>query len=104
VRRSTHSLDVVQALTLVSSPLLNERLTNEEKHRRDLSDGEETPNAGLFHEVGGDEGGQVGPTREEEHALDHHAWLLVESEEGCEHEEGVDGGAGNDVGGVSHRD
>ena len=79
-------------------------LTDHEEHDGDLRDGEEAPDGRLLHEVGRDEAGQVGAEREEEHSLDHHAALLVEGKEGREHAEGVDGGAGDDVRRVGHRD
>lgn len=77
---------------------------DEEKHDRDLGDGEEAPDGGLFHQVGGDKGGQYGAEEEEEASLENHTLLLVESEERSKHEEGVDAGAHHEVAGVSHGD
>ena len=80
----------------------NEGLSNEEEHDGDLGDREEAPDGGLFHEVIGDERGQDGAEKEEEKSLDDHALLLIEGEERCEHEEGVDASPHDEVRGVSH--
>lgn len=63
---------------------------------------EEAPDGGLFKEVGGDQTSQIGTEDEEEDTLEDHTLLFVEGEERSEHQEGVDGSTGDNVGGVSH--
>ena len=41
----------------VLPPELDQRLANQEEHRADLANGEETPDGRLLHEVGRDRGG-----------------------------------------------
>jgi hypothetical protein len=54
----------------------------------------------LLHEVLGDDGGSEGTSDVQNDALENHSLLFVESEEGSEHEEGVDADSHNIVGGV----
>jgi len=87
-----------------SSPVYDQGLTDAEQHDGDLSDGEETPDRGLLHEVWGDEAGKIRSENEEEDPLDDHSFLFVEGKERREHQEGVNGGPRNDVGWVCHWD
>ena len=69
-----------------------------------MSNREEAPDGGLFHQVLGDHGGGEGTSEVEDEALEDHTLLFVHGEEGGEHQEGVDTSAHNVVGGVSHGD
>jgi len=89
---------------LVAAPVGDEGLADAEQHDGNLSNGEEAPDRGLLHEVGGDETGQGRAKGEEESALDHHALLLVQREERGEHAEGVDGSTRDHVARVGHGD
>ena len=54
-------------------------LTDHEEHDGDLRDGEEAPDRRLLHQIGRDQASEVGTEGEQEHALDHHAALLIQS-------------------------
>jgi len=69
-----------------------------------LSNREEAPDGGLFHQVLGDHGGGEGTSEVEDEALEDHTLLFVHGEERSEHEEGVDTSTHDVVGGVSHGD
>jgi hypothetical protein len=84
------------------APVDDQRLSDEEEHNTDLCKGEEAPDGSLLHQVIGDEGSHDGAEEEEEDALDHHALLLVQSEERGEHEERVDACSHDVVRGIGH--
>jgi len=75
----------------ISSPINNESFSDAEQHDGNLSNGEEAPDGGLFHEVGCDQSRQIRSERKQKDTLYHHPFLLVEGEEGCEHTKRMDG-------------
>jgi len=87
-----------------TSPVNDQSFSDKEEHNSDLGDREEAPDRSLFHKIRGDESGQIGSEHKEEDALNDHPFLLVKSKKRCEHQERVDGGSWNDVGGISHWD
>jgi len=89
-------------VSTVLTPVDDEGLADEEQHDCDLGNGEEAPDGCLLEQVGCDPASESRAEHEEEDSLDDHTSLLVESKEGGEHEERVDGSAGDDVCGVSH--
>lgn len=87
-----------------SAPVDDEGLTDQEQHDGDLSNGEEAPDGGLFHEVVRDQRSQDWAKQEQEQSLEDHSFLLVEGEEWSKHQEGVDASSHDVVTGVSHGD
>jgi len=85
-----------------AAPIDDQGLADAEQHDGDLSDGEEAPDGGLFHQVGGDEAGEVGAEREKEYSLDNHPFLFVQGKERGEHQKRMDGGARNQIRLIGH--
>lgn len=103
-----------------SAPVDDESFANEEKHNRNLwdwktincgeskarsnylSNGEETPDGGLFHEIIRDQRGQDRTKEEEEASLEDHSLLFIQGKEGSKHQEAVNTSTGNVVGGIGH--
>ncbi len=54
---------------ITTTPVNNERFTDEEEHDGDLRDGEEAPDARLLHKVVRQQRGQHGTEKEKEHTL-----------------------------------
>jgi len=86
----------------ITTPIDDQGLTDAEQHDGDLGDGEEAPDGGLFHQIGSDQTGQVGPECEQKDSLDDHPFLLIQRKEGSKHQERMDGGARDDVSGIRH--
>lgn len=84
------------------APVDNQGLPDEEKHDGDLRDREEAPNRRLLHKVGAEHTCHDGAEKEQEDALEDHAFLLVESKEGCKHQKRVDRCTHDIVGRISH--
>jgi hypothetical protein len=89
---------------VASAPVDDEGLSDQEQHDGDLSDGEEAPDGGLFHEVIRDQRSQDGAEQEQEQSLEDHSLLLVEGKEWSKHQERVDTSSHDVVTGVGHWD
>lgn len=87
-------------MNTVLAPVDDQSLTNAEQHDGDLSNGEETPDGSLLHKVRCDKSSKGGTEDEEENTLNDHTLLFVQSKEGSEHQEGVNGCSWDDVGGI----
>ena len=69
------------------APVNDQSLTDKEQHNSDLCNREEAPDAGLLHKVVRDKTGHNRAKQKEEASLQDHALLLVQGQEGGEHEE-----------------
>jgi len=87
-----------------ATPIEDQSFADAEQHDGDLGDGEETPNGSLFHQIRGDETGEVGAKSEEEGSLKNHSFLFVQGEEGGEHQKRMNRNSGNDIGRIGHGD
>jgi len=85
-----------------TSPVDDQSFSDAEQHYGDLTNRKEAPDGSLFHEIRGDQAGEIRAESEKEDSLDNHSFLFVEGKEWSEHKEGVDSGSRNNVSGVSH--
>jgi len=77
-------------------------LTDDEEHDTDLSNGEETPDRGLFHQVVGDERGHEWTGQPKEDPLDDH--VALHHKERSKHQKRVDGSTWRPVRNIVHWD
>jgi len=84
-------------MCLVLSPARYQSLSDEEEHDRNLGNREETPNAGLFHQIWRDQAGEIRTEDEKENPLDDHSSLFIQREERRKHAEAVNGSTRDEI-------